>query len=204
MTQPDNNFGGSPPEGMFVPISQEPVAALSVMLRADGSPLSLTAPLYDLVNRIDPDIPVTQLNTLERRVDETNLDFVILSGMFVTFGIVALLLASLGLYAVMAFSVSRRTAEVGIRMALGADAGRIIRLVLSQGARPVAIGVAIGLVLAVFLGKALSTILFNVSAVDPFTFVAIPILLTVVSGVALFVPANRASRVAPVIALRAE
>ncbi len=204
MTQPDNNFGGSPPEGMFVPISQEPVAALSVMLRADGSPLSLTAPLYDLVNRIDPDIPVTQLNTLERRVDETNLDFVILSGMFVTFGIVALLLASLGLYAVMAFSVSRRTAEVGIRMALGADAGRIIRLVLSQGARPVAIGVAIGLVLAVFLGKALSTILFNVSAVDPFTFVAIPILLTVVSGVALFVPANRASRVPPVIALRAE
>ena len=116
----------------------------------------------------------------------------------------ALVLASIGLYAVMAFSVSRRTAEVGIRMALGATGGRIIGLLVRQGARPLGIGIAIGLVLAWFLGKALAVVLFRVGAFDLLTFTMIPVLLLGVSAVALLVPAKRAASVAPVIALRAE
>ena len=124
--------------------------------------------------------------------------------MFTIFGIVALILASIGLYAVMAFSVRRRTAEVGIRMALGADGGKIIGLILKQGTVPLGIGLMVGLVLAIGLGQALSTFLFDVSAMDPLTFVGIPIVLVLVSLVALLVPANRAAGIAPVIALREE
>ncbi len=174
------------------------------MLRTRGDALNASAALRAVITRLDPDIPVAQLNTLEGRIGEANLDERIMMGMFTVFGIAALVLASLGLYAVMAFSVSRRTSEVGIRMALGANDGKIVRLVLQQGARPVAIGIGVGLGLAVLLGKALSTVLFQVSATDPLTFSVIPLMLAVVSMVAVFVPARRAARVDPVVALRAE
>ncbi len=124
--------------------------------------------------------------------------------MFAIFGLVALALASVGLYAVMAFSVSRRTSEVGIRMALGADSGRIIQLVVGQGLRPLSGGLVVGLVLGFGLSKALGTFLFNVKSLDPVTFVGVPTLLVAVSLVALLVPAGRASRIAPVAALREE
>jgi predicted permease len=198
------SFAAAPPEGMFVPITQQPSGGFSIMLRTAGAPLDVTARVRELVTRIDPDIPMSQVNTLTGRVDESRLVELILSGMFSIFGVVALVLASIGLYAVMAFSVSRRTAEVGIRMALGATGGRIIGLLLRQGARPLGIGIAIGLVLAWFLGKALATALFRVGAFDLLTFTMIPVLLLGVSAVALLVPAKRAASVAPVIALRAE
>jgi ABC-type antimicrobial peptide transport system permease subunit len=201
---PQPDFAAAPPEGMFVPIAQQPLGGFSIMLRTAGEPLDVTPRVRELATRIDPDIPMSQVNTLTGRVEESNLDDLILTGMFSTFGAVALVLASIGLYAVMAFSVSRRTAEVGIRMALGAGGGRIIRLFLQQGARPLGIGIVIGLVLAWFLGRALATVLFRVGAFDPLTFVAIPVLLVGVSLLALLVPARRAASVAPVTALRAE
>ena len=201
---PALDFAAAPPEGMFVHIAQQPSGGFSIMLRTAGAPLDVTARVRELVTRIDPDIPMSQVNTLTGRVEESNLEDLILSGMFSVFGVVALVLASIGLYAVMAFSVSRRTAEVGIRMALGATGGRIIGLLVRQGARPVGIGIAIGLVLAWFLGKALATVLFRVGAFDLLTFTMIPLLLLGVSAVALLVPAKRAASVAPVIALRAE
>ncbi len=201
---PALDFAAAPPEGMFVPIAQQPSGGFSIMLRTAGAPLDVTARVRELVTRIDPDIPMSQVNTLTGRVEESTLDELILSGMFSVFGVVALVLASIGLYAVMSFSVSRRTAEVGIRMALGATGGRIIGLLLRQGARPLGIGIAIGLVLAWFLGKALAVVLFQVGAFDLLTFTMIPVLLLGVSAVALLVPAKRAASVAPVIALRAE
>jgi len=197
-------FGSEPPEGMFVPIAQQPTQGMSVLVEAPGDPTTLATPLREMVTRLDADIPVTRLATLEQRVDENNVQFAIISGMFAVFGAIALVLASIGLYAVMASSVSRRTAEVGIRMALGADGGRIIRLILRQGAFPIGLGLFIGLGLAALLGQALAAFLFQVSAIDPLTFAAIPMLLVGVSVLALLVPANRAARVAPVIALRAE
>ena len=200
MRQPVDPFRTK--EGMFGPMSQLPIESLSIMVRTAGDPLALVEPVRSLVSALDPDIPVARINTLEARVDEASLDLVIIGGMFTIFGIVALILASIGLYAVMAFSVRRRTAEVGIRMALGADGGKIIRLIVSQGTVPLGIGLMVGLVLAVGLGQAISTFLFDVSAMDPLTFVGIPIVLVLVSLVALLVPANRAAGIAPVIALR--
>ena len=198
------NFLANPPEGMFVPIAQQPVGGVSLMLRAAGPPLSVAAPVRDLVARLNPDIPVSNVNTLEQRIDDASMDIRILGGMFATFGVVALILASMGLYAVMAFAVGRRTSEVGIRMALGADAGRIIRLILRQGAAPVVLGLVAGLLLAIPLGRALTSFLYNVSLLDPLTLAGIPALLVIVSAAALLVPANRASRIAPVQALREE
>jgi len=197
-------FGSNAPEGMFVPILQDPVQGMSVMLRTDAGSTGLATPVRELLGRLDRDIPVTDLNTLEARVEEATISFAIISGMFVTFGVVALVLASIGLYAVMAFSVNRRQAEVGIRMALGANGPRIIKLIFRQGALPVAIGMVVGLGLALLLGNALSTFLFKVGIVDPLTFTGIPALLIAVSAAALMMPALRAARVAPVIALRAE
>jgi predicted permease len=197
-------FGANPPEGMFVPIRQRPVRGLSIMVRTAGDPLTLATPVRDVMARIDSDIPVNQLNSLDARVAEASLDTFIIGGMFMVFGVVALILASIGLYAVMAFSVIRRTTEVGIRMALGANQRRIIRLILAQGGRPVGVGLVVGLLLALGLGKALSTFLYDVSALDPVTFVGIPSLLVVVSLLALMLPATRASRIAPGTALREE
>ncbi len=196
------NFGANPPEGLFVPIAQDPIGGLAVVLRTAGDPLALAQPLRDLVARLDPDIPVSSLDTLEERVAEASLDIKIIGGMFTIFGVVALLLASIGLYAVMSFSVGRRTSEVGIRMALGADSGKILALILRSGARPVGWGLLGGLGLAVLLGRALATFLFDVSPMDPSTFVGIPVLLVVVSAAALLVPAKRAAGIAPSVALR--
>ena len=203
MAQP-LDFGASPPEGMLVPISQQPIRSIGVMLRADGDATALAQPLRDLVTRIDSDIPVSSVRTLTDGVAEASLDIRIIGGMFAIFGLVALALASVGLYAVMAFSVSRRKAEVGIRMALGAQKGRIIRLVVGQGLRPLAGGLVVGLFLGFGLSKALGTFLFNVKPLDALTFLGVPTLLVAVSLVALLVPAGRASRIAPVAALREE
>ena len=197
-------FAAETPENMFAPLGQNPVAGLSVMLKTNGDPLAAAMPVRDVITRIDSDISVSRVGTFEQRIKEASADFVIIGGMFAIFGVVALLLASVGLYAVMAFSVDRRTAELGIRMALGADSGSIVRLILRQGVWPLAVGMVLGLGLAVLLGRALSSFLFNVSAMDPVTFVGIPLLLTAVSVVALLIPANRAARIAPVVALREE
>ncbi len=197
-------FGANPPEGMYVPIAQQPTLGLSVLIRAGGNPTGVSDPLREAITVLDPDIPVRLTATLESRVDDRTLEFAVIGGMFMVFGVVALVLASIGLYAVMAFSVSRRVAEVGIRMALGADGRRIINMIMKQGAVPVAIGLGLGLGLALLLGQALTAFLFQVSAADPLTFIGIPALLVLVSAMALLIPANRAARVMPVVALRSE
>jgi predicted permease len=166
MAQP-TSFGAQPPEGIFVPATQRPMAGFAVMLRSSsGDPLALAVGLRDVVGRLDSDVPVESLATPERRLREMNMQFVIIGWMFSIFGIVALLLASVGLYAVMAFSVSRRQTEVGVRMALGAEPGAIVRLILVQGCKPLGLGIVVGLGLAFLLGKALASTLYGVSATD--------------------------------------
>ncbi len=197
-------FAADRPENMFAPLGQNPVGGLSVMLKTNGDPLMAAMPVRNIIAQIDSDIPVSRVATFEQRIKDASVDDRIIGGMFVIFGVVALLLASIGLYAVMAFAVGRRTAEVGIRMALGADGGSIVRLILKQGVWPLGVGIVLGLGLAVVLGQALSSFLFNVSAIDPVTFVGIPLLLTTISIAALLIPASRAARIAPVVALREE
>jgi putative ABC transport system permease protein len=196
-----SSFGGEPPEGMFMPAAQVPMTGFNVSIRTAGDPVALAQPLRQVIAKIDSDIPVERVDTLDSRLRRVNMQFLIIGWMFSIFGVVALLLASVGLYAVMAFSVSRRQTEVGVRMAMGAEPSSIIKLILIQGSKPLGVGIVVGLGLAVLLGLALSNQLYGVTPTDPLTFGGVPILLVLVSLAALLIPAGRASRIAPVAAL---
>ena len=124
--------------------------------------------------------------------------------LFTVFAALAVLLAAVGLYGMVAYAVSQRTAEIGVRMALGATRADVSRLVVMQGLRPAAIGIVLGLVAAAFVSRLLTTLLFNVAPLDPLTFSAVPPLLLAVAALASYLPARRAVRLDPTIALRTE
>ena len=169
---------------------------------------TLATSLRRQVGKVDPNLPLYFVDTPKRNLEGFVAPNRIIATMFSIFGLVAIVLASVGIYGVMSFSVSQRTQEFGVRMALGADRRRILRMVLRQGSLQVALGLSVGLALAVAIttaGRAaIGNVLFGVSASDPLTFAAVVTLLACVSLVATLVPARRATRVDPMIALRAE
>jgi putative ABC transport system permease protein len=141
---------------------------------------------------------------LDQVLAEDRWPFRVFGGMFAIFAAIALLLSSVGLYGVMAYSVTQRTQEIGVRMALGADGRQMCWLILKRGLWQLAVGLTIGLVSALAFGRLLRTVLVQVRPTDPLTFVTITALLAVVSIGAALLPARRATRVDPLIALRAE
>ena len=169
---------------------------------------ALATPLRRLVAKVDPNLPLYFVDTPKNQLDGFVAQNRVIATMFSIFGVVAVVLASVGIYGVMSFAVSRRTQEFGVRMALGADRATILRLVVRQGSRQVAWGVALGLGLALALATvgrdAIGNILFGVNPRDPLTFAAVLSLVATISAVATLVPARRATRVDPLIALRAE
>jgi ABC-type antimicrobial peptide transport system permease subunit len=169
---------------------------------------AVAAPLRRLVAKVDPNLPLYFVDTPKNQLDGFVAQNRVVAAMFSIFGIVAMVLASVGIYGVMSFAVSQRTQEFGVRMALGADRARILGMVVRQGSRQVAWGVAVGLGLALALATvgrdAIGNILFDVNPRDPFTFAAVLSLVGIVALAATLVPARRATRVDPLIALRAE
>jgi ABC-type antimicrobial peptide transport system permease subunit len=166
--------------------------------------MTLTEPVRAAVASLDPDLPIYWTMTLEKAMAD-QLWFVRVFGtMFMIFGMVALFLAAVGLYAVMSFSVSRRTREVGIRMALGATPRHVVRMILSQGILQVGIGLAIGLLLATGISQGLKAILFDVKPLDPLVFGGVTVVLAITGLLACFLPAQRATRVDPSDAMRAD
>ncbi len=160
------------------------------------------------VRKADPNLPLYFVATPKQNMDSTIAGPRIIAVMFSIFGLIAVVLAAAGIYGVMSFAVNRRTQEFGVRMALGAGHGQILGMVLRQGARQVALGLALGLALSFLLAtvgqEAIARTLFNVSARDPLTYSAVFLVIALVSLVALLVPGRRATRVDPMIALRAE
>jgi putative ABC transport system permease protein len=153
---------------------------------------------------LDPGIAIRNLQPLESYVDDARAPMrfnLILIGIF---GTIALMLAAVGLYGVMAYSVTQRSHELGIRIAVGASPRDILRLVLGQGVRMTLLGAAIGLVASLAVTRALSSLLFGVSTTDPVTFIVVPVVLAFVAILACYLPARRAMRVDPIIALRYE
>ncbi len=192
------------PAGFYVPVAQSDAHFMSILARGPADPMSLTVAVRKAVEAVNADTPIYFVDTAAGRIGENTWVYNVFGVLFVVFGVVALFLASIGLYAVMAFSVRRRTSEVGIRMALGAASGQVLGLILRQGLVQIAMGVGLGLGLAILVGRALKLVLFQVGSADPVTFVVVPLVLAATGLLACFVPALRATRVDPIIALRSE
>jgi len=200
MSGPDNEQ----PEGFYVPVPQNTQRFMSIALRADGPPMALAPVVRDEVIAIDENLPIYWVRTLSDAIRAGTWFYIVFGTLFMVFGAVALLLAAIGLYGVMAFSVSRRTKEVGVRMALGAETGHVLKMVLKQGMFQLAFGVVLGLGLGALLSFALRIILFDVEPLDPTIFAAIVVVLVGTGMLATLLPARRATRVDPIIALRYE
>ncbi|MFY9609328.1 MAG: ABC transporter permease [Blastocatellia bacterium] len=194
----------SPAEGFFLSSDQRPQLAMAVVLKTAGPPLSLSAAVRSSVLAIDKDQPIASLQTMEEVVSGSisNQRFTLL--LLGLFAAVALALAAIGIYSVMAYTVTQRTGEIGLRMALGAQTRDVLKLVVGQGMSMALVGVAVGLAGAFALTRVMTSLLFSVSATDPITFVAIPLILVVVALAACIVPARRAAKVDPMVALRYE
>jgi putative ABC transport system permease protein len=156
------------------------------------------------VREIDANVPVMDVMSMEQRLTQSVEPRRLQMLLFGAFAVVALIIATVGIYGVISYAVSQRTHEIGIRMALGAQAGDVLRMVVWRGIRLTLIGVALGLVAALAQARVLKSLLFEVSATDPATFALIALLLIVVALIASYIPARRATKVDPLQALRHE
>jgi predicted permease len=189
---------------MYDAYSQDPGLFATVLIRTTGEPLRLTEEVRQAIWKVDSDQPMWKIRTVEFLVSRSMADRRFLMVLMGIFASLALLLTIIGLYGVISYLVNQRTQEIGIRMALGAQVGDILRLVLKQGMVLVLTGVALGLAAAWLLTRLMSRLLYQVSATDPLTFAAIALLLIIVALLACYVPARRATKVDPLVALRYE
>jgi len=190
---------------LYMPYSQDVnLGHLAFYVRTERDPAPIAAALRSLIQRLDPNLPVNNMRTLEEQVSNSMLNDRLVTGLSVSLALLAALLAALGLYGVLAYVVARRTREIGIRIALGGERADILGLVVGQGVRLTLGGGAIGLVAALVATRLVASLLYGVTPHDPLTFVGVVALLAIVSGAACYIPARRAMRVDPMIALRYE
>ncbi len=189
-----------------IPVERLPgyVRRLNLLTRTEAEPLSLAAAVRAQVAALNKDQAVFNVRTMEQAVAQAVAPRRFSMLLLTVFAVVALALASLGIYGLMSYAVAQRMREIGVRMALGAQSGNVLRLVIGQGMKLAFIGVALGLVSSLALTRTMKNLLFNVSATDPATFAAIALLLIAVALLACFVPARRATKVDPLVALRCE
>ena len=192
----------TPSPAMYVPSNQAPW--MNIVLRTQGDPASLAGAVRNEVRALDPDQPVAMMRTMDQWMETAVAGPRYRTALLALFAFVALVLASTGIYGVMSYSVSQRTHEIGVRMALGARRMDVMKLVVRQGMTLVTVGVALGVLGAMALTRVMSTLLFGVTAKDPLTFVVVATLLTLVAFVACYLPARRATKVDPLVALRYE
>jgi predicted permease len=200
-------LGEEPRPYFYAPFAQKYQTPVTLMIRSAGDPEGLVAPLRRVLHDLDPDLPLFNVKTMESHVRDSVFGLMPLrmgAAMAAGQGAIGLLLAVMGLYAVVSYTVSRRTREIGVRVALGANRSDVIRLVVREGMRLTLIGIGIGLVASLGLGLVLSGALYGVSAMDARVYVGVTALLLFVSALACYLPARRATRVDPLVALRAE
>ncbi len=188
----------------YMPLAQEPGALLGVVVRTTGDPHAVSASVEQAIHSVDGNLAIYSVQTLEQLLSKSLAQRRLMLVLLTSFAVLALLLAAVGVYGVIAYSVRQRTHEIGIRLALGAQKNDLLRMVMGQGLKLVAFSVGIGLVGAWVLTRWMTTLLFNVEPTDPLTFAAISLLLTGVALMACYLPARRATKIDPMIALRCE
>src|SRR5688572_20219151 len=202
-----NSINERPLPQLFLPMARSEVSTLRLFARAGGDPMPLVAEIRDAIRTLDPNLPVYDARTLNEHMLGAVFAQRMAADLLGAMGVLALLLAAIGLYGVMAYAVSQRTQEMGIRLALGASPSSLLNMVVGQGMKLTVIGLVIGLAIA--LGAfgsigAVRTLLPGISPLDPITFIAVPALLAAIAFVATWIPAKRAGRVDPVTALRVD
>jgi len=173
-------------------------------IRTAGNPKSVAGEIGEAIAGIDKNLPIDRVTTLNELVDRSLNEVTLIAGLSSLFGVLAMLLACLGLYGVMSYAVVRRTNEIGIRMALGAQRSEVLGLVVGQGLRLALTGLAAGIAIAIPLARVLASLPIGVKPADPITFVAVSLVLTAVALLASYIPARRATKVDPMLALRYE
>jgi putative ABC transport system permease protein len=187
-----------------VPFWQSPWPQALMAVRTAGDPELLTKAIAAEVHSIDPDLALANVKTMEQIASESLVDDRFVSLLFGTFAAVALLLAAIGIYGVMAFTVAQRTHEIGLRIALGANQREVLQIILREGLTLAALGLAIGLAAACLVGRTMRSTLYNVGAIDLPAFAGVAVVLLASAMLACYVPARRATRVDPMVALRYE
>jgi ABC-type antimicrobial peptide transport system permease subunit len=195
----------TPPEpDYFLPALQRPETFTNILVRTNVSPAAMTPVVREALRAVDPDLPLLLPQELSTRIAQTVANRKLALRLLEAFAVLALVLATLGVYSVMAHLVAYRTSEIGLRMALGATPGAVMRMVLGHGRRLTLIGIALGIAGALVVSRLLQQVLFEVEPADPVVYVALSLTLLLVTECASWFPARRATRIDPVIALRAE
>lgn len=193
------------PWGYYVPLAQRDPRFVSIAVQvAGGDPMAVAPAVREAVRALNPNLPIYNVESMAQVARDAGWFFAAFGGLFIAFGAAALFMATVGLYGVLSFSVSRRLREMGIRMALGAAPKQVIRLVMGQGARQLGVGLGMGLLLAFGLTRVIGILMFDISPQDPPVFTGVSALIIVVGMVASFLPARMATRAEPTEALRAE
>jgi predicted permease len=198
------NLSTDAPPAVYFGWGTLPLTDMTFLVRTNSEPGPLAAAMRERVRAVDADVPIYDLQTMESAVSESVAQPRFYMLLLTAFAAIALLLAALGIYGVVSYSVSQRTRELGIRIALGATQDRVVRLVLGQGVALTVAGVVVGLIGAFWLVHLLAALLYGVVATDTLTFAAVGVVLLGVALVASYLPARRAARVDPVIAMRAD
>jgi predicted lysophospholipase L1 biosynthesis ABC-type transport system permease subunit len=192
----------APPPAVYFPQLIAPRLLATLVVRTAGEPMALAAPIRQVIREVDPNQPIRTVASLKTVLVESIARDRFFTLLFAIFGSLALTLAGVGIYGVLAYSVRQRTQEIGVRMALGARAIDVLRLVSGGGMKLVAIGAVIGTAAALMLSRVLASQLYGITPTDPLTFAAAVLFLGVIALLAIYIPARRATRVAPMIALR--
>ncbi len=199
-----NGVDRAAPLQVYMPLMQEPTRSTTVVVRASGDPLALAPRVEEKIHSIDKDLPVFNARSMDQLLDNAIAQQQLAMALLAGFAVLALLLAAVGIYGVMSYTVTQRTHEIGVRMAMGARPKDVLKLVVGQGMMLAMVGVGIGLSAALGLTQLMASMLFGVSSTDPITFIAISLLLIAVAALACYIPARRAAKVDPMVALRYE
>jgi putative ABC transport system permease protein len=195
---------GDPVAEMYMPFAQAPQRSMALMIRTTNKPEGMIASVRREVQTLDPNLPVYNVRTMGGVISESIAAQRFRTSLLGVFAVIALILALIGIYGVMSYAVTQRTHEIGIRMALGAQTSDVLKLVVSNGLALALTGVLVGLAASFALTRVMSQLLFGVQPTDPLTFMVIALLLTGVSLLACYIPARRAAKTDPMIALRYE
>jgi len=198
------SLGEEPTDFMYFPQAQDWTFPMTAHIRTAGDPNALAISVRREVERLDAALPVADLRTMTNTLGISLFPARLGGTALGIFGILGMILAAVGIYSVMAYSVSQRTREIGIRVALGADSGSVVGMVIKKGMTMVAVGVVLGATIALGASRLMSNLIYGVSAVDPVTFLGVPGMLVCVALLATYLPARRAASVDPMKALRSE